>query len=378
MQEFLNNPKVREGSQPFTFPSFDDATLALSGMEPITRTLEEPVVLDEDRHPALARAAYASVVLEKVRLVQESYGQPGPRNSQLMQILPIVLDSWPTVREERLVPGDEKALNLEARIAEIVDQKSFLRIATEEVSEAFAEGAKPCFGTLEDSGGQYCSTLYTDTKERGLTVADVKRILHPLNWDICCPTFFHKMAEQQPNRFTAERWYRIVESISAEPDEYILNTALIFSLEERDNGLIINYRLDPNRQGEGRSAGIVEIDNGYIWVTPTDTGVRIRTSKEERVNGLSPTATAALGCLMGWGDAGKEMLAGTARKAMKVPPEIPRERCSRPGQTPPPSSSSSWIRVRRRFHPTFPTVCRSTSPTPWTMQASWRRASSTG
>ena len=47
-----------------------------------------------------------------------------------MGILPIVLDSWPTVRNERLVPGDEKALNLEARIAEIVDQKSFLRIAT--------------------------------------------------------------------------------------------------------------------------------------------------------------------------------------------------------------------------------------------------------
>ena len=138
------------------------------------------------------------------------------------------------------------------------------------------------------------------------------------------------MAEQQPNRFTADGWYRIVESISAEPDEYVLNTALIFSLEERDGGLIINYRLDPNRQGEGPSEGIVEIDNGYIWVTPTGKGpdgkgVRIRTSKEERVNGLSPTATAALGCLLGWSDAGKEMLAGTARRAMKVPPELPAD-----------------------------------------------------
>ena len=110
----------------------------------------------------------------------------------------------------------------------------------------------------------------------------------------------------------------------------MLNTALIFSLEERDDGLIINYRLDPNRQGEGPSEGIVEIDNGYIWVTPTGKGpdgkgVRIRTSKEERVNGLSPTATAALGCLLGWSDAGKEMLAGTARRAMKIPPEIPAD-----------------------------------------------------
>ena len=328
LQEFLNNPKVREGSQPFAFPTFEDATLALSGIEPITRTLGEPIVLDEDRHPALARAAYASVILEKVRQVQESYGQPGLRDNLLMGILPVVLDSWPTVKNGELVPGDEKASNLEGRIAEIVDQKSFLRIAGEEVSKQFAERAKPCFGTLEDSGGEYCSTLYTDSEDDDLDVADIKKIIHPLNWHVCCPTFFQEMAEQLPNRFTADRWYRIIESISAEPNDYVLKTALIFSLEERDGGLIINYRLDPNREGEGRSAGIVEIDNGYIWVTPTKkgpggNGVRIRTSKEERVNGLSPTATAALGCLLGWGDAGKEMLAGTARKAMKVPPELP-------------------------------------------------------
>jgi hypothetical protein len=54
--------------------------------------------------------------------------------------------------------------------------------------------------------------------------------------------------------------------------------------------------------------------------------VRIRTSKEERVNGLSPTATAALGCLLGWSDAGKEMLAGTARKAMNNTLDLPMGR----------------------------------------------------
>jgi hypothetical protein len=63
-------------------------------------------------------------------------------------------------------------------------------------------------------------------------------------------------------------------------------------------------------------------------VTPTGKGeggkgVRIRTSKEERVNGLSPTATAALGCLLGWSDAGKDMLAGTARNAMEGRLELP-------------------------------------------------------
>lgn len=85
----------------------------------------------------------------------------------------------------------------------------------EEVSKQFAERAKPCFGTLEDSGGQYCSTLYTDSEDDELTVDDIKKIIHPLNWDICLPTFFHKMVEQSPGRFTADGWYRIVESISA-------------------------------------------------------------------------------------------------------------------------------------------------------------------
>ena len=102
-------------------------------------------------------------------------------------MLPGVLDAWPTVRSGELVSGDDKAVGLEGRIAEIVDQDSFMHIAAEEVSDAFAERAKPCFGTLEDSGGQYCSTLYTDSEEDDLSVEEIKRILHPLNWDICLP-----------------------------------------------------------------------------------------------------------------------------------------------------------------------------------------------
>ena len=80
-------------------------------MPRITRALrDDPVGLDEDRHPARARAAYASVVLEKIRQVREGYGQPGTRNNQMMGILPGVLDAWPTVRSGELVSGDDKAV----------------------------------------------------------------------------------------------------------------------------------------------------------------------------------------------------------------------------------------------------------------------------
>ncbi len=146
------------------------------------------------------------------------------------------------------------------------------------------------------------------------------------------------MTEQTPGKFTSDGWFRIVESISAEPDEIPpADRPLVFWLDEQkdkdgnEEGIFINYKLDTNRSGEGLSAGIVEIDNGYLWVKATHNGpggkgVRIRTSKEERVNGLSPTATAALGCLLGWSDAGKEMLAGTARKAMNNKLDLPAGR----------------------------------------------------
>jgi hypothetical protein len=45
--------------------------------------------------------------------------------------------------------------------------------------------------------------------------------------------------------------------------------------------------------------------------------VRIRTSKQERVQGLSPTATAALGCLLGWGTYANDLLSGTATEVLK-------------------------------------------------------------
>jgi hypothetical protein len=344
LEDFFNSPRIREPrSVPFTFPTYEEAKEQLGGIQPVDRSSFDFEPLDDDCHPALARAVYAQVVLDKIRATKNSFSPPQPiaPDNQLFAMLPGILDPWPVEKEGRVFTPDAKVEAFVARLDEMVDRDSFVRIARDEISPEFAEQCKPCFGTLEDSGGEYCSTLYTDSKDPDLTVDDIKKIIHPLNWDLCCPTFFHKMTEQLPGRFTTDGWFRIVESISAEPDEYLLQTALVFSLDEREavpgtqegnsKGIIINYKLDSNRSGEGLSAGIVEIDNGYLWVTPTGEGpggkgVRIRTSKEERVNGLSPTATAALGCLLGWADAGKEMLAGAARKAMNNKLPLPAGR----------------------------------------------------
>lgn len=249
-----------------------------------------------------------------------------------MNLLPGLVNPWPKVARaengeiQRVYSTAEKVDSIEAAIDQIYDHESWRIKAGEAVSREFALCAEPCFGTLEDSGGQYCSTVYTCCEAEDLTVDDLKKIVHPLNWNVCCPSFFQAMAAKPPPKYTRDGWSRIVEVISPEPAKYSLATALIFWMQELDDGsIIINYDLDPNR-GEVDS-GYVEIDNGYIRVTPTPNpldgkGVRIETSKQERVGGLSPTATAALACLLGWGDNGKEMLAGTARKLIngELPP----------------------------------------------------------
>ncbi|MCZ8379048.1 hypothetical protein O6P37_09260 [Mycobacterium sp. CPCC 205372] len=346
LQEFFGSDPVRNPRSRYlySFPSAEDARANLN------RELNPDRVWNsyqakEDRHPALARAAFALVAWERLNLLRH-----GRIDETVMTVLPGLLDPWP-VEPTVPRPGPRDAVSnaeyLLERIERIQDRESWIVLAGEAVSEQFAKDSSRCFGTLEDAGGQYCSTLYTECCDDDVTVAQVRAILHPLNWDLCYPSFFQTMEKQTPY-FTHDGWHRIVEEISAEPSFYTLKTALIFSLEDCDNGFYINYRLDPNRQKEGNSIGIVEIDNGYIWVTPKSDGkgVRVRTSKEERVNGLSPTATAALGCQLGWGDSAYEMVVSAARKAatgdFKVPAKHPVEKwpevtlMKKPADTDPP------------------------------------------
>ncbi|MCV7168969.1 hypothetical protein H7I41_03410 [Mycobacterium manitobense] len=317
LQEFFGSDAVRNPRSRYlySFPSAEDARANLN-REPNPDRVWNSFQAKEDRHPALARAAFALVAWERLNLLRH-----GRIDETVMTVLPGLLDPWP-VEPTVPRPGRRDAVGnaeyLLERIERIQDRESWIVLAGEAVSEQFAKDSSRCFGTLEDAGGQYCSTLYTECCDDDVTVDQVKAIIHPANWHLCYPKFFHSMTKQQPY-FTSDGWWRILEEISAEPEFYTLKTALIFSLEDdRDKGFYINYQLDPNRQGEDKCIGIVEIDNGYLWVTPKNadgTGVRVRTSKEERVNGLSPTATAALGCQLGWGDSAYEMIIAAARNA---------------------------------------------------------------
>ena len=337
---------------PVQFPEFSDSVLfleRLAGRSPAPADPpQSPEVLRPkvqvrqqhytiDRDPVYAKATFAAVVLEKIRRVRDC---DQPLSEPLNNLAPVMAGWLPTTAaarndeqfrsaiatdEGRITESETCAGKLAHRVHEINDRQQYREVVGDVVSREFADISKSCFGTLEESGGLYCSTLYTDHSAEDLSVNDIARIVHPLNWPHCSG-FFGDMELCAP-RYTPALWDRILEVIGAERDEYCLSTSLIFDfLDHRDadpssaRGVMINYDLDPNRDDDG----IVEVDNGYIWITaknpandPDAKGVRIRSSKQERINGLSPTATSALGCLLGWGQAAEDMLSGTARRYIK-------------------------------------------------------------
>jgi len=216
----------------------------------------------------------------------------------------------------RAITGNQFAA-INTKLGLINERRDFVPVLADDLGEDLARKCVTCFGMLEEVDGQYCSTIYTDNDEHGLTIADVRRILDPRNWPDCCD-FFHRVTPQEPG-VTVNGWSRILETISPEPADYLLKTALLFYYGEFDDGgIYLNYDIDPSKQDD---SGVVEVDSGYIWVTKLDPdeelGVRIRTSKQERVNGLSPTATSALACHLGWGQISRDMLAGKAREIVE-------------------------------------------------------------
>jgi hypothetical protein len=370
LQDFANRPGVRNPDfpTPVMFPSVEQsiqylqaadhearrqlATAALGGTEPTPEPTPQPrteppseplppappeatatpAALPERigpeaytsyHDPVLARSAYAAMVLERIA----DLGGLPPQLTAIpdlpAQIMAPAVAYWGGTPNQ-FNPGnprsDPTVRSLLNHAKRTNSRQSWHGFATRKVNQKFANQSLPCFGTLEDFGGQYCSTLYTNTTDADLKVDDIKKILDPRNWKLYSKFFCDVAAQNPPN--TGSGWARILETIGPECAEWRMKTALLFYYGSDDKGgIFLNYDLDPIRDHD---SGMVEVDNGYIWVTPfnatddpSQKGVQIRTSKQERVQGLSPTATAALGCLLGWGTYANDLLSGTASEVLK-------------------------------------------------------------
>ena len=305
LTSFLNSPPVLHGSDGVVFPDLRGAL----------GELQEPGNQVDDRDPILARAVYAAVILEKIYVLTDRGRND---DNDVLGILRQALISWPTTQQ-----GIDPAEEIRKVIPVINDRQTWLAKTSNVVSTEFAERSLSCFGALKKVDGQYCAYITTDTTDDELTVADIAKIIEPINWHECC-AFFCKMTAQNDG-FNGNGATRVSERISAECKEYFLDTALVFwKAKLPDGSIYINYDIDSDRDND---SNLVEVDSGYLWISPIPgqvKGVRIRTSKLERISGLSPTATAALACLLGWGSQSHEMLAGTARKYLEnpVPPPV--------------------------------------------------------
>jgi hypothetical protein len=350
LHDFANRHDVRnpELRAPVAFPSVEQSLqylqastpdrrmrLATAALEAEPRTdpsgpLRTPAALPERvadtaytsyHDPVLARSAYAAMVLARI----DDLGGMPPRLAAIpnlpAQIMAPAVLFWagtPQLFDPGNPTSDQTVRQLLNEAKRVESRTQWHSFAAKKVNQQFADQSLPCFGTLEDFGGQYCSTLYTNTTDDDLSVDDIEKILDPRNWKLYAKFFCDVNAQNPPD--TACGLARILETIGPECAEWHMKTALLFFYGSDGNGgIFLNYDLDPDRQDD---SGMVEVDNGYIWVTPlngtdpSQNGVRIRTSKQERVQGLSPTATAALGCLLGWGTAADDLLSGTAAEVL--------------------------------------------------------------
>lgn len=205
-----------------------------------------------------ASAAYPALVLDKIRRILG-----GPRNGPLglplgsLERIESPRDS--TIRElgEPLFINGEHMRSIFENADAMNVRSDWRALLGPLIDEEFAKKSESCFGLLEESDGQYCGSIYTDHNEPGLTIAEVKKILDPRNWPICS-NFFCDVLNQNP-LYAKSGWSRLLEIISPEPDQYKMQTALIFYFGEFDDkdGIYLNYDVDTTKQ---RDSFIVEVE----------------------------------------------------------------------------------------------------------------------
>lgn len=174
--------------------------------------------------------------------------------------------------------------------------------------------------------GHLCVVLTTEFESSKVSLDQVKDVIDPLNWPQCLP-FFCSM-EKTPDR--ADGWSRVLEHVSTTcpiPGTPQMVTPLKYWKGPPDDDKSaqstawVDYALDddpaPGEKGDGRMV----VDEGFIRMTSTvddstSPGVRVRTRKVAGFRNLAYFPAALVACVMGYADAGEDMvLIGVAKRA---------------------------------------------------------------
>lgn len=168
--------------------------------------------------------------------------------------------------------------------------------------------------------GHLCVVLTTEFESSQVSLDQLENVIDPLNWAKCLP-FFCSM-DKYPDR--PDGWSRVLEHVSTTcPIPYTpqMVTPLKYWKGQGTNqpstepSAWVDYALDddpaPGEAGDGRMV----VDQGFIKMTSTvgnsaTVGVRVRTRKVAGFRNLAWFPAALFACVMGYGDAGMEMLLG--------------------------------------------------------------------
>jgi hypothetical protein len=180
--------------------------------------------------------------------------------------------------------------------------------------EALTMVSAPCLTGTVRYGNTRAAELTTNHTATYVSFDAVLGVLDPLNWDDCYPSFFCSMAPLAPNN---HGWSQVLETIGVPCWFWTISTGLKYwkgqtTLTSGLRRAHVNYRLCDTRP-PGDSDEIV-VDSGYIVVheRPDGDGVDIRTSKQIAFRTTSLTAVAYLACIMGWAEAGGQLIPGCA------------------------------------------------------------------
>ena len=306
---FLNGTGVRRSGQSrFEFPTFADATGIVAGAAvgepgsnrsgtprsiPFPKAQVRRSIFDPARDPALARSVYASVILEKLyRIRNPDAADPRGRAdpvANLFAATPSIVNSWADAHGPSRT--DSQTLDLlTGSLDGIRTRMEWMDFAGTNFGPAFADTSKACFGTLEDSDGLYCSTIYTDSTAADVSVDQIAQIIDPVNWPYCSQ-FFAEMSPQVP-ACDRNGWTRLVESIGAETAEYTIETALVFHFTDN------RASATNDESGAAMADAAIEPHSATPRLTPTCLLVEATAeAAPARSNGIPLTAVVVTGAL---------------------------------------------------------------------------------
>jgi hypothetical protein len=285
LEQFINRDGVCSPDQReyLTFPTLGEATAELSSVPP-PRSESEPIQVrnpsapggfesqtfhDSAHDPVLARAGYGAFALLKLCEIAGWEKFDANLRDDLTAVLGVTVRSFTALGDPVRVNTATDAFT--AGVESTDTRQQYATLAADHVSEEFAQVSKPCFGTLEEINGKYCSTVVTDCSAADLSVVNIEQIIDPMNWSLCSK-FFCRMVQNTPNR-NINGWSRVQEQIGAECSKYCLITDLIFyKVRKPDGSIFMNYDIDPQRSPRiGATSRSTTATSTYRRPTPPTT-----------------------------------------------------------------------------------------------------------